>query len=100
MNSANNPYGGNPYGATYGQASGQGNTSVTYNTSAETAAPAEAEDSAGALSSLAGFGSSDSAAGLIKDTTTAGFAADVISESRNQPVLVDFGRRGAARAVS
>jgi putative thioredoxin len=27
---------------------------------------------------------------LIKDTTTAGFAADVIQESRNQPVLVDF----------
>ena len=27
---------------------------------------------------------------LIKDTTTAGFAADVIKESRNQPVLVDF----------
>ncbi|MBL8581569.1 MAG: thioredoxin [Rhizobiaceae bacterium] len=26
---------------------------------------------------------------LIKDTTTAGFAADVIRESRNQPVLVD-----------
>lgn len=27
---------------------------------------------------------------LVKDTTTAGFAADVIQESRNQPVLVDF----------
>ncbi|EKF40378.1 thioredoxin [Nitratireductor indicus] len=27
---------------------------------------------------------------LIKDTTTAGFAADVIEESRRQPVLVDF----------
>jgi putative thioredoxin len=27
---------------------------------------------------------------LIKDTTTAGFSADVIQESRNQPVLVDF----------
>jgi putative thioredoxin len=27
---------------------------------------------------------------LIKDTTTANFAADVIRESRNQPVLVDF----------
>ncbi|WP_378946612.1 thioredoxin [Mesorhizobium sp. ANAO-SY3R2] len=27
---------------------------------------------------------------LIKDTTTATFAADVIQESRNQPVLVDF----------
>ncbi|BCG91996.1 thioredoxin [Mesorhizobium sp. 131-2-1] len=29
-------------------------------------------------------------ADLIKDTTTAGFAADVIQESRRQPVLVDF----------
>lgn len=27
---------------------------------------------------------------LIKDTTTAGFTADVIEESRRQPVLVDF----------
>ena len=27
---------------------------------------------------------------VIKDTTTAGFAADVIRESRQQPVLVDF----------
>jgi putative thioredoxin len=27
---------------------------------------------------------------LIKDTTTAGFARDVLEESRNQPVLVDF----------
>ncbi|TJW39590.1 MAG: thioredoxin [Mesorhizobium sp.] len=30
------------------------------------------------------------AADLIKDTTTAAFAADVIQESRRQPVLVDF----------
>lgn len=40
------------------------------------------------------YGASDGAAqppaGLIKDTTTSGFAADVIQESRNQPVLVDF----------
>ncbi|MBO6901022.1 MAG: thioredoxin [Rhizobiaceae bacterium] len=28
--------------------------------------------------------------GYIKDTTTAGFQADVVQESRNQPVLVDF----------
>src|SRR5690606_25654568 len=27
---------------------------------------------------------------VVKDTTTAGFAADVIQESRRQPVLVDF----------
>lgn len=37
----------------------------------------------------AGF-SAPSEAELIKDTTTAAFAADVIRESRNQPVLVDF----------
>src|SRR4051812_49670562 len=30
------------------------------------------------------------AAELIKDTTTKAFAADVIEESRRQPVLVDF----------
>lgn len=29
-------------------------------------------------------------AGLIKDTTTAAFTADVLEESRRQPVLVDF----------
>jgi putative thioredoxin len=29
-------------------------------------------------------------AAAVKDTTTAGFAADVIQESRRQPVLVDF----------
>ena len=28
--------------------------------------------------------------GLVKDTTTAGFRQDVIAESMNQPVLVDF----------
>src|SRR5690606_4597155 len=39
------------------------------------------------------FGSSSagpSAADLIKDTTTANFQADVLVESRKQPVLVDF----------
>ncbi|MBN9252170.1 MAG: thioredoxin [Mesorhizobium sp.] len=30
------------------------------------------------------------AVALVKDTTTAGFSADVIQESRKQPVLVDF----------
>jgi len=33
---------------------------------------------------------SGGAADVIKDTTTASFAADVIQESRQQPVLVDF----------
>jgi putative thioredoxin len=35
-------------------------------------------------------GNAAPAGALIKDTTTAGFQADVIQESRNQPVLVDF----------
>lgn len=35
-------------------------------------------------------GAAQPPANLIKDTTTAAFAADVIQESRNQPVLVDF----------
>lgn len=106
MNSGNNPYGGNPYGASYGNAGGQSNaqgnvlgaTSVTYGTGAAQTpelaheqADDVADDVAGALSSLAGFGSSEPAGvDLIKDTTTATFAVDVISESRNQPVLVDF----------
>lgn len=33
---------------------------------------------------------SGAAAALVKDVTTASFAADVIQDSRNQPVLVDF----------
>ena len=38
-----------------------------------------------------GNGAGKPAAGdLIRDTTTASFTADVIQESRNQPVLVDF----------
>nr|WP_230978747.1 thioredoxin [Mesorhizobium composti] len=38
-----------------------------------------------------GNGAAAPAAGdLVKDTSTAGFAADVIQESRRQPVLVDF----------
>ena len=35
-------------------------------------------------------GAAPDAGSLVKDTTTAGFAADVIQESRRQPVLVDF----------
>jgi len=33
---------------------------------------------------------SGAASGLVKDTTTANFQRDVLEESRNQPVLVDF----------
>jgi putative thioredoxin len=46
---------------------------------------------AGTQQVSAGSGPAPAPAGdLIKDTTTAGFTADVIQESRRQPVLVDF----------
>ncbi|CAN7457489.1 thioredoxin [Rhizobium rhizogenes] len=47
----------------------------------------------GQMSASASFGAAPVASGgasPIKDTTTANFAKDVIEESRNQPVLVDF----------
>ncbi|MFN7011709.1 MAG: thioredoxin [Allorhizobium sp.] len=48
----------------------------------------------GQMTAQAHFGAGPSPAaaptGLVKDTTTAGFAKDVLEESRNQPVLVDF----------
>lgn len=40
--------------------------------------------------SLAGDAPKSGAADLVKDTTTAGFRQDVIAESMNRPVLVDF----------
>lgn len=57
----------NPYGGYGGQMTGQAHFGGT---------PAAAAPAA--------------PAGLVKDTTTAGFARDVLDESRNQPVLVDF----------
>jgi putative thioredoxin len=47
---------------------------------------------AGGFAQQADIGMEAAAGGgdLIKDTTTASFTADVIQESRNQPVLVDF----------
>jgi putative thioredoxin len=49
-------------------------------------------NSFGQLSATASYGDASvpSPDGHIKDTTTATFAKDVIEESRNQPVLVDF----------
>lgn len=47
----------------------------------------------GQMTANVSFGSAPAASGsadLVKDTTTAGFQADVIAESRRQPVLVDF----------
>lgn len=57
----------------------------------------------GQMTGNVSFGTTTPAVGggdLIKDTTTAGFQADVLAESRNQPVLVDFGRHGVAPANS
>jgi putative thioredoxin len=72
----------NPYGNSFG---GYG---------AQTSGPAASAPPAAAPSpALEGFGAAPGAApagDLVKDTTTAKFSADVIQESRNQPVLVDF----------
>ncbi|RFC64288.1 thioredoxin [Fulvimarina endophytica] len=55
-------------------------------------APARGPSAPGAATpALQGFGESAAPAGdLVKDTTTRDFSRDVIQESRNQPVLVDF----------
>ncbi|MFD1982078.1 thioredoxin [Mesorhizobium newzealandense] len=71
--SDNNPFGG-PFGGTGGQYS----TTVQYG-GAEAPRAKVVPGDAPAV-----------ATDVIKDTTTAGFAADVIQESRRQPVLVDF----------
>ncbi|MEL6437175.1 MAG: thioredoxin, partial [Pseudomonadota bacterium] len=77
-NSNDNPFGG--------QAGGYGNQSVAFD-AAQAAptppAPAQGAKTAGAPGASAG-------GPLIKDTTTVNFSADVIEESRNQPVLIDF----------
>lgn len=45
----------------------------------------------GQMTASANYGAAPPAAGsYIKDTSTAGFAKDVLEESRQQPVLVDF----------
>jgi len=71
----------NPYSTA---SSGQMNASVQF--AGATAAPGNGA-AAGDARLLGGAGE---AADLIKETTTAKFTADVIQESRNQPVLVDF----------
>lgn len=58
----------NPYGGAYGGPASQMTANVSFG---QPSAPANGGD-------------------LIKDTTTAGFQADVITELRKQPVLVDF----------
>ncbi|MER8772347.1 thioredoxin [Mesorhizobium sp. M0960] len=65
----------NPFGRPFGSNGGQYATTVQYG----------GTDAAREKVALA-----EVPADVIKDTTTAGFAADVIQESRRQPVLVDF----------
>jgi len=70
-----------PFGGPFGSSGGQYATTVQYGGTA--AAPAKV--------SLGDAPAAPPATGdVIKDTTTAAFAADVIQESRRQPVLVDF----------
>lgn len=69
MSAQDNPFGGS-YSVQYGN---DGVPAPTNGTGAN------GQDPAGAAAGI-----------LVKDTTTAGFAADVIQESRRQPVLVDF----------
>lgn len=64
----------NPYGGSYGNQMG-GNVSFGGGDGPAEAAPANATLGGGPA---------------IKDTTTADFPSDVIAESQNQPVLVDF----------
>ncbi|WFP63804.1 thioredoxin [Mesorhizobium sp. WSM4904] len=65
----------NPFSGSFGGNAGQYAQSVQYG---------------GADRAKAALAEGPAAADLIKDTTTATFAADVIQESRRQPVLVDF----------
>ncbi|MCE7030836.1 thioredoxin [Jiella avicenniae] len=79
---SDNPY-GNPYGGGFGQQTvGHGPAQ----------APAQRQPAAPRPGGLEGLGASGAVADadLIKETTTAKFSADVIQESRRQPVLVDF----------
>ncbi|MBZ9773042.1 thioredoxin [Mesorhizobium sp. CO1-1-8] len=68
----------NPFGGPFGGNGGQYTTSVQYGGTAPAPAKVALGDAPAAP------------ADAIKDTTTAAFAADVIQESRRQPVLVDF----------
>ncbi|OBQ63362.1 thioredoxin [Mesorhizobium erdmanii] len=69
-----------PFGGSFGSNGGQYATTVQYGGTAP--APAKV--------SLGDAPAAPAAGDVIKDTTTAAFAADVIQESRRQPVLVDF----------
>jgi len=76
----------NPYSNAYGA---QMNASARFGELSENAAAAT-PPSAARLEGLSKAGCPGGGEGLVKETTTAQFAADVIQESRRQPVLVDF----------
>ncbi|MDZ5696759.1 thioredoxin [Chelativorans sp. M5D2P16] len=71
MSDRDNPYGGSGTGMT---------ANVSFGAGRENVAPSGAADLLGA----------PAAGEVIKETSTAAFSADVIQESRRQPVLVDF----------
>jgi putative thioredoxin len=81
MSNQNNPYGGNDGGYT---------TSVQFGATPAGSEKSSVEEQPRPSIDLGGEASAVASADLIKDTTTAAFTADVIQESRNQPVLVDF----------
>ena len=68
-----------PFGGSFGSSGGQYATTVQYGAAPPAPAKVSLADAPAAPP-----------ADVIKDTTTAAFAADVIQESRRQPVLVDF----------
>lgn len=76
----------NPFGGSFGSNGGQYSTSVQYGGTE----PARAKVALGEAPAGPVAAGPAAAGDVIKDTTTAAFAADVIQESRRQPVLVDF----------
>ena len=89
MSDTNNPYTGSFGQQMTGQVnSGQVNSGPVNPGHVETgqARPGQADTMPGGLDLMA----STAGEALIKETTTADFTADVIQESRQQPVIVDF----------
>ncbi|MEC5289790.1 thioredoxin [Aurantimonas sp. C2-6-R+9] len=81
---SDNPY-GNSFSGYGAQTSGPAGQTVGNAQPQAPAAPASP-----GLEGFADLGGGAAQADLVKDTTTANFSADVIQESRRQPVIVDF----------
>ncbi|TPW27738.1 thioredoxin [Pararhizobium mangrovi] len=81
--------GDNPYASAGAGQSGQMNVSARLDTAARQSAQPPSRQPAGG-DGLIGGTQTQGGGDLVKETTTANFTADVIQESRNQPVLVDF----------